>query len=208
MKFQANWLWCKWASGPSTWLDWVNNEGCMWMTRPTWFSCCVAEVGPLQRRTKTTVVGLQGTVWEKERQGWAILKDIKPAGEHTNYDGEKRYHFHSDCALSQCLGWKLERNTIPWERLGGEKIFSMFSSWHINGLIKRCWWCFGLMGAEVLCILFKLLSLLCPKQQQQSPSEVSHHRGFVYDFAFPSAVWTSLVVAAVCGVQGTSEAKH
>lgn len=94
------------------------------MSCPTWFSCCVAEVDPPQRWTKTTAVGLQGTVLEKERQGWALLKNIKPAGKHMNYDGEKKYHFHSDCALSQRLGSKLERNTIPWERLGREKKIS------------------------------------------------------------------------------------
>lgn len=62
------------------------------MSRPTRFSCCVAEVDPLQRCSKITAVG-------EGEAGMSLPEECKPAGKWLNYDG-KKHPFHSAHALS------------------------------------------------------------------------------------------------------------
>lgn len=172
------------------------------MSRPTHFSCCVAEVDPPQRCAKTTADGLQSVAGD--RQGCAFLKNVSQQASGWIMMGKLSF------SLWPCFvivpGVKIGKKYHLCMRLCVE--FPLFSSWLVNGLLKWGWWHFGLMGTKVLYRTVKRLCLLFPKNQRQSPSEVSRYRGFIQYFAFLFVVWTSLVVTASCGVWGTSEGRH
>lgn len=145
--------------------------------------------------------------WFAERgggqAGMCLPEECKPAGKRLNYDGEIiLFTLTVLCHSAWGENWKeISSLYAPLE-------FPLFSSWLVNGLLKWGWWHFGLMGTKVLYRTVKRLCLLFPKNQRQSPSEVSRYRGFIQYFAFLFVVWTSLVVTASCGVWGTSEGRH
>lgn len=122
------WVWRKWnfrliclsvnehQLGSSTWLDWVNNEGCVWMSHPSPFSCCVAEVGPLWRCTKIIAVGLQSTVLVTERPRWALLKNVSQQANGWVMTGKNILFV---LFVLCCSAWGEngeKKKIIPWER--------------------------------------------------------------------------------------------
>lgn len=128
------------------------------MSRPTHFSCCVAEVDPPQRCAKTTADGLQSAA--RQRQGCAFLKNVSQQASGWIMMGKLSF------SLWPCFvivpGVKIGKKYHLCMRLCVE--FPLFSSWLVNGLLKWGWWHFGLMGTKVLYRIVKRLCLLFPKK--------------------------------------------